>query len=157
MKKIMSLIALAAIITLSSFMSGRSTGNGPFNSIETTEVQGSFFNECTGEFVNYTGTVHTNVFGMFRANKIFVNYHSQYSFVGVGATSGKTYRANQQDHYSESSTATGSSRMQVSSTANWITSGNKNNFTTTSASQVSVNSRGEVTVNVEDPIVNSCR
>jgi hypothetical protein len=156
MKKIMSLIALAAIITLSSFVSGRGPG-APFNSVESTEVSGTFFNDCTGEFVEYTGTVHTNVFGMFRADRILVNYHVQYSLVGVGTTSGKTYRANMQEQYSESSTAKGSFRMQASTSGRWVTAGAKNNFTTLTASQVSVNSRGEVTVNVEDPTVNSCR
>lgn len=153
----MSLIALAAIITLSSFMSSRPPGNAPFSAVETTEVQGSFFNDCTGEFVNYSGTAHTNVFGMFRANKIFVNIHTVYSFVGVGETSGKTYRASMQDHYSESNTARGTSRMQTSTSGKWVTAGAKNNFTTSTASQVSINSRGEVTVNVEDPTVTSCR
>ena len=157
MKKIMSLIALAAIITLSSFMSSRPPGNGPFNSTETMELTGNFYNECTGEFVNYTGTAHANVFGMFRASKVFVNYHVQYSMVGVGQTSGKTYRANMQEQYSESSTAKGTFRMQTSTSGRWVTAGAKNNFTTLTASQLSVNSRGEVTVSVEDPTVNSCR
>jgi hypothetical protein len=156
MKKIMSLIALAAIITLSSFVSGRAAG-GPFNSVETMELQGNFFNDCTGEFVEYTGTAHTTVFGMFRGDRTMVNYHVQYSLVGVGATSGKTYRANMQEQYSESSTSKGSFRMQASTTGRWVTAGAKNNFTTITTSQVSVNSRGEVTVNVEDPTVNSCR
>src|SRR5687768_623541 len=72
MKKIMSLVALAAIFTLSSFVSRTPPGQGPFNSVETVAVEGSFFNECTGEWILYTGTAHSNVFGMFRANKIFV-------------------------------------------------------------------------------------
>ena len=156
MKKIMSLVALAAIFTLSSFVS-RAPGNGPFNTVETMDVEGSFYNECTNEFINYTGTVHANVFGMFRANKTFVNYHVQYSFVGVGQTSGKTYRANMQERYSESATTRGTMRMQTSTTGRWVTSGSRNNFTTSSSSQVSVNSRGEVTVNVEDPTFNSCQ
>jgi hypothetical protein len=156
MKKIMSLIAIGAIFTLSSFVSSR-PGNGPFNSVETFEMDGSFFNECTGEMINYTGTVHANIFGMTRANKLFVNYHVVYSFVGVGATSGKTYRSNTQERYSESSTTRGTYRMQTSSQGRWVTSGARNNFTTTTATQVSINSRGEVTVNVEDPTLNSCQ
>lgn len=157
MKKIMSLIALAAVITLSSFVSSRPPGNAPFHSIEIMELEGEFFNDCTGEFVKYSGTVHTNTSGMFRANKIFVNMHSVSSFVGIGQTSGKTYRANIQDRYSESGTARGASRMQFSSSARWVSSGAKNNFVTSSNTQVSINSRGEVTVNVEEPTVTSCR
>ncbi len=157
MKKIMSLIALAAIITLSSFVSSRPPGNGPFNSVENMEVEGTFFNECTGEWINYTGSVHANIFGMFRSTRIFVNYHVQYSFVGVGQTSGKTYRANMQEQYSESATSRGTFRMQASTNGRWVTSGAKNNFTTSTASHVSINSRGEVTVSVEDPTFNSCQ
>ncbi len=157
MKKIMSLIALAAIFTLSSFVSSRPAGNGPFNSVETMDVEGSFFNECTNEWVNYTGTVHATVFGMFRANKVFVNYHATYSYVGVGQTSGKTYRSNSQERYSESATSRGTARIQTSTTGRWVVSGSRNNFTTSTSSQVSVNSRGVVTVSVEDPIISFCQ
>ena len=157
MKKIMSLVALAAIFTLSSFISRTPPGQGPFNSVETMNLEGSFFNECTGEWITYTGTAHANVFGMFWANKIMVNYHITYSYVGIGQTSGKTYRANMQEQYSESSSSTGRYSMNASSAGRWVTSGARNNFTTSSSSQVSINSRGEVTVNVDDPTFDSCQ
>ncbi len=156
MKKIMSLIALGAIFTLSSFVSSR-PGGGPFNTVETMEVEGTLYNECTSEWISYTGTVHANVFGMFRGAKVFVNYHVLYSFVGIGQSSGKTYRSNTQERYSESSTSRGTYRMQTSSTGRWVTSGARNNFTTSTASQLSINSRGEVTVSVEDPTFNACQ
>ncbi len=157
MKKIMSLIAIAAVFTLSSFVSNRAPAGGPFNSVENMEVEGTFYNECTGEWINYTGTVHANVFGMFRGTRVFVNYHATYSYVGVGQTSGKTYRSNTQERYSESATSRGTSRMQTSTNGRWVVAGGKNNFTTSTSAQVSVNSRGEVTISVEDPLVSSCQ
>ena len=156
MKKIISLAALAAIFTLSSFVSGNSVARGPFNSIETMEVSGSMFNECTNEFVNYTGTAHANIFGMFKPNRIYVNYHIQYSLTGVGQNSGRTYHANMQDHYSESSAFRGTYRMQFNSNGRFLTSGPRNNFTTVATSSLTINSRG-VTVSVEELTVATCQ
>ena len=157
MKKIMLLAAFAAFFTLSSFVSTRFAANPAFNSVETMEMDGSVFNECTNEFVDYSGTAHANIFGMFRANRIFVNYHIQYSFTGVGRTSGKIYHANMQDTYSESSSFRGTYRLQTSSRGRFVTSGAKNNFTTSASSHLSINSRGEIRVNVDDLALVTCQ
>lgn len=153
----MLLAAFAAFFTLSSFVSNSSAAGPSFNSVESMEMDGSVFNDCTNEFVDYSGTAHANIFGMFRANRIFVNYHIQYSFTGVGRNSGKIYHANMQDTYSESSSFRGAYKLRASSKGKFMTSGAKNNFTTTASSQLSINSRGEVRVSVEDLALVTCQ
>ena len=116
-------------------------------SFQTTESLRWFvWNDCTGELIELSGTVRTQIRGMVSDNKITFVLHTNYSGVkGIGQTSGNTYVVASSFNYTNTFNANTQFIYQQSASVKFVEQGSGLSFTVVNDWHMTVNANGEVT------------
>ena len=118
----------------------------PINESGTFPVNGSTWNSCTQEFIDFSGTGHFQIRGMISDNKITFVLHFNLSNVkGVGRTSGTQYVTTGTFNYSNTFNFNTQFVYQQSASTNYIALGSGLSFTVINDWHLTVNANGDVT------------
>jgi hypothetical protein len=118
----------------------------PINSQETFAVQGSAWNSCTQEFIDFSGTGHLEIRGMISDNKITFAQHVNVSNVkGLGRTSGTEYVGTSTFNYTNTFNFNTQFVYQQNSTTNYVALGGNGSFSIINDWHLTVNANGDVT------------
>lgn len=114
---------------------------------ETFTVQWSAWNQCTGEWVDFSGTGHYSLQGTINKNGFNFNVHYNASnVVGVGRTTGTIYRAMDSFNYhNKGSFVNGQAVFQQTGTIRYTSKGNEPDLFSEDGWHMTVNANGEVT------------
>jgi len=143
------IFSLFAVIALSSFTTQTKpqAGPTPFREIFTDNYTFTFFNNCSGEEVEITGTETHEIFGVINDGKIRYNSKVTVNQRGLGLTSGKLYTGHAEDLFSEHISTNGA--LYVTNTLSkgiLATAGGDNNIKFSYSFHVTVDANGNVTV-----------
>jgi hypothetical protein len=131
---------------IASISAENSVNAVPINESGTFPVNGSSWNSCTQEFIDFSGTGHVEVHGIISDNKITFILHFNYPNVkGVGRTSGTEYVANSTFNYSNTFNFNTQFVYQQSASTRWIAQGSGLSFTVVNDWHLTVNANGDVT------------
>lgn len=112
---------------------------------ETFAVQGTGWNSCTQEFVDYSGTIHFTIRGMISDNKItFVQHGNASNVKAVGRTSGTEYVVTQTFNYTNTSNFNTQFVYQQNSIINYVALGGDGSFSRINDWHLTVNANGDV-------------
>ncbi len=117
----------------------------PISSKETSALQGERWNPCSQEFVDFSGTIYTEVRGVITSNKITFVLHINVSNVrAVGRTSGTEYVTTGTFNYSNTFNFNTQFVYQQRSSTNFIALGKDSNFSIENDWHLTVNANGDV-------------
>lgn len=162
MKKIMLLAAVSFLLLIScrkeidspeiqpteiaATLNNNSVDAVPINHQETFPVQGSGWNSCTQEFVDFSGTGHLEIRGMISDSKItFVQHVNVLNVKGLGRTSGTEYVGTSTFNYTNTSNFNTQLVYQQKSTSNYVALGGDGSFSIINDWHLTVNANGDVT------------
>ena len=115
----------------------------PINESGTFPINGSTWNSCAQEFIDFSGTGHFEVRGIISDNKItFILHYNYPSVKGVGRTSGTEYVANSTFNYSNTFNFNTQFVYQQSASTRWIAQGSGLSCTVVNDWHLTVNANG---------------
>ncbi|MCU7550494.1 hypothetical protein OCK74_15355 [Chitinophagaceae bacterium LB-8] len=119
----------------------------PFNFAETFAIQWNAWNDCTGEWVVFSGTGHYSVHGVINDNKATFSLHYNTSNAkGVGLTSGRQYISTETFNYTNNGSFINEQIVfQQRGTIKYISIGSLDNFNLENDWHLTINANGEVT------------
>jgi hypothetical protein len=118
----------------------------PINFSESFTMLSSTWNNCSGEFIDFSGIGHVQVRGVITDNKITYVLHYNLSNVkGYGRTSGTEYVTTSTFNYSNSVNYNTQYVYQQRATSNFIAKGKDSDFTVENNWHLTVNANGLTT------------
>lgn len=117
----------------------------PINYRETFAIQGTGWNSCTQEFVDFNGTGFYEIRGMISDNKItFVQHLNASNVKGLGRTSGTEYVGTQAFNYTNTFNFNSQFVFQQNSIINYVALGGDGSFSIINDWHLTVNANGDV-------------
>jgi hypothetical protein len=119
----------------------------PFKFAETFTVQWKAWNDCTGEWIAFSGTGHFMITGVINDNRptFFLHYNTS-NVKGIGQTSGRQYISRETFNYTNNSSFINEQIIyQQRGTLKFISIGSQDNFTLENDWHLTINANGEVT------------
>jgi hypothetical protein len=140
----------AALLILSTPARAANTTN------VTLPISGSLFDSCSGENVDYTGTVHVVADVTVNGNHVTLVQHENFHVTATGESSGATYVGDESFNDTENFSLTSpQEELNFTEPFTLIGQGSTPNLKSLATEHVTVNADGTVTVNRID-ITSSC-
>jgi hypothetical protein len=127
------------------------TGAIPFKSSSTETYTDLFYNDCSGEWVELTGTVTYDTHGVINGNKMSSVLHISEKDKGVGLTSGKQYTGSIERNDAYNVSFNGAVIFSIVENGVLATPGGGNNIKVRAEIKVTINANGDVTVERGSP------
>jgi hypothetical protein len=157
MKKVLFFAASAACLTLTSFTGV--TPNAPisFSSHQSYEDIASFQNDCTGEMMDYSGQVNTDIHGVVNGNKVSFIAHLNYQGLTAIGENGTVYHGSGVQNIAQSSSIKGKGTYTAITNIKFTAPGKKNNFIIRMVNHFTITTKGEVSSSHETADFGSCQ
>ena len=129
-----------------SHSANNSVNTVPISDKSTYVLEGSTWNSCAQEFIDYKGTGHYEIRGMISDNKItFVLHVNASNIKAVGRTSGTEYVTTYAFNYTNTFNFNTQFVYQQNSSNNWVAKGSGLSFSVINDWHLTVNANGDVT------------